>query len=209
MAVAALACGIALVDAVPGRAGTVIRGRVQLPPTALTTRFDGHRSRETLDARDAVVYVTEAPGGKGRLGGRPGRREVDLEADHFTPRVLPVMVGSRVRLRNHDHVYHSPFSISAAGRLDLGDLTPGATREVRFDRPGVVNLFCELHPSAAGFVIVCPNWFFARAAASGDYVLPPLPRGSYIVHAWHPRLGAFHRPVETTGRGLITLDLRR
>jgi len=71
----------------------------------------------------------------------------------------------------------------------------------------VNNLFCQLHPASAAFVVVCPNWFHTLATESGDYALPPLPRGSYVVHAWHPRLGETRRSVEVTGRDVLRFDL--
>jgi plastocyanin len=208
-ALAALASTPALVGVLPCHAGTVIRGRVHLPQDAEVTRADGKTVRERLDARDAVIYVTVAHGEDARkLGGRARRADIEIEADRFSPRVVPVVVGSKVRFRNRDRVYHAVFSISPAGRFDLGNLAPGKKRETRLESPGVVNLFCQLHPAAAGFVVVCPNWFFARAAASGEFRLPELPRGAYVVHAWHPRLGATQRSVAATGRDPVILDLR-
>ena len=162
-----------------------------------------------LDPHDTVIYVTETPGENGRkLSGRASRQDVQLEGDRFTPRVLPVVVGSKVRFHNNDSVYHSVFSVSPGGWFDLGNLAPGKKQETRFKSPGVINLFCEFHPAAAGFVIVCPNWFFTRADAAGAYVLPPLPRGTYVVHAWHPRLGATRRSIRVTGHDAVALDLR-
>jgi plastocyanin len=204
----AVACGLGLAEGVPALAGTVLRGRVQIPATVPARAGQAAGSLASVNATDAVIYVTERPGaGKRQLAGRPVRAKVDLAGEGFSPWVLAVTVRSKVRFRNRGHVYHSLFSVSPAGRSDLGSLAPGKDRETRFDQPGVYNLFCQLHPSAAGFVIVCPNWFYTRAAASGDYVLPPLPRGAYILHAWHPRLGEVQRPIEVTGRDVIRVDL--
>jgi plastocyanin len=206
--VTALACACVVVEALPALAGTVVRGRLRLPATVPVQSSEGAREREAPDPRDAVIYVSEEPGaGASRLGGRAQGRSVGLERDRFAPRVTPVMVGARVRFRNRDRVFHNVFSVSPAGRFELGTLGPGHTREHRFETAGVVHLFCQLHPAAAGFVVVCPNWYFTRPDASGAYVLPPLPRGGYVVHAWHPSTGAVSRAVEVTGRGVHTLNL--
>lgn len=205
----AIACGVTLTHARPGLSGTVIRGRVMLPESAAARSVDGKRTREALDVRETVVYVTPAPGAGGRpLAGRARGREVEVSRDHFEPRVTHVVAGSRVRFRNRDRVYHNVFGVSAAGRADLGDLAPDARRELRFERAGVVHLFCGLHPAAAGFVVVCPNWYVDRPGADGTYRFPSLPRGRYLVHAWHPRRGAIRREAEATGRGTLVLDLR-
>jgi hypothetical protein len=122
--------------------------------------------------------------------------------------VIAFAAGSRIRFENNDRVYHNVFSVSPARRFDLGKLAPGSRTEVQFETPGVVQLFCELHPAAAGFVIVCPNRYLTRPAGSGRFQLPALPRGDYIVTVWHPGLGTVRRGIEVTGRGDYQLDLR-
>lgn len=147
---------------------------------------------------DAVVYIEKMPEPrKGPARRSKGSRPVEAAApvvvakgDAFSPRVLPVVAGTKVVFRNDDHVYHSTFSVSRAKRFDLGTYAPGRTRTVVFDRPGVVNLFCSLHPKTAGFVVVVPNPEFARADAKGAFALPPLPAGTYTIEAWHPKYGA-------------------
>jgi plastocyanin len=204
----AVAFGIGLGEASPGVAGTVLRGRVTLPATMPAGTREAPGSRPAVNPADVGVYITEKPGvGKPRLPGRGTRADVELNGDQFTPQVLAVTVGSKLRFRNRDRVFHSPFGVSSAGRVEFGSLAPGARIEVRFDHPGINNLFCQLHPGSAGFVIVCPNWFHTRPSATGDYALPPLPRGSYIVHAWHPRLREIRRSVEVTGRDIVRFDL--
>jgi plastocyanin len=198
----AVACGVGLAVA-PAGAGTVLRGKVTLPATVPARNAKGGGAP---DHGELVVYVTEKPGGTA-LAGRAKRQDVNLAGDRFEPRVLVVNVGSKVRFKNQDRVYHSLFSLTPAGRTEVGSLAPGEKREVRFDRVGVNNLFCQLHPGAAGFVVVCPNWFHTGINAAGEYTLPPLPRGSYVVHAWHPLLGDSQRSVEVTGRDTRRLDL--
>lgn len=204
----ALAVMLAIAGVRPCAAGTAVRGRVHLPLRTASTTSDGTTVNETLDPRDAVIFVTGAHGEDARrLGGRARRADIEITGDTFSPRVQPVVVGSKIRFRNRDRVYHTVFSISPAGRFDLGNLAPGDKRETKLESPGVINLFCQLHPAAAGFVIVCPNWYYARASASGEFRLPDLPRGRYIVHVWHPRLGATQRTIAATGDAVM-LDLR-
>jgi len=199
----AVACGVGLAIS-PAGAGTVLRGKVTFQPMA-SAKLPA--SREAAPAyADLVIYVTEKPGGR-PLPGRGKREDMDLAGEKFDPRVLAITVGSKVRFRNQDRVYHSLFSVTTAGRTEVGSLAPGAKSEVRFDRAGVNNLFCTLHPAAAGFIVVCPNWFHTGTNAAGEYSLPPLPRGSYVVHAWHPLLGDIQRAVEVTGHDTRRFDL--
>src|SRR5262245_22767869 len=160
----ALACGIGPVT--PAGADTVLRGTVTFQAMA-SSKLPG--ARESAPAySELVIYVTEKPGGA-PLAGRAKRQDMDLAGEKFDPRVLAITVGSKVRFRNKDGVYHSLFSVTTAGRTEVGSIAPGAKREARFDRVGVNNLFCTLHPAAAGFIVVCPNWFHTGTNAAGEY----------------------------------------
>jgi len=179
---------------------------VTLPATAPANSAEVWKGSPAPTYPDVVIYISEKPGGT-RLAGRGVRKDIELEGDRFQPQILAITVQSKVRFRNRDRVYHSLFSLTPAGRTEFGSIAPGKHREVRFDRTGVSNLFCLLHPASAGFVLVCPNWFYTRPNAAGEYSLPPLPRGSYLVHAWHPLLGEIQRSIDVTGRDVRRFDL--
>ena len=184
----------------------MIHGRLKLPGSAAAA---SKKPRRAQDAGDAVVFVTQpAEARVKKLNRKAVRETVELVRSGFTPRVVPIVAGSEVLFENIDQIYHNVFSVSPKRSFDLGKLSPGARVSVRFDSTGAIRLFCELHPAAAGFVLVCPNRIFARVGPTGDYVLPALPRGPCIVNVWHPRFGSTRRSVEVTGRGEIALDLK-
>src|SRR5262249_44145008 len=100
----------------PARAGTVLRGKVTFQAMASAKPLG---ARETAPAyADLVIYVTEKPGER-PLAGRAKRQDVDLTGERFEPRVLAITVGSKVRFRNKDGIYHSLFSLTPAGRTDI------------------------------------------------------------------------------------------
>jgi len=138
----------------------------------------------------------------------PGPAHIITRGDTFVPRVLAVSAGAAVEFRNPDGVYHNTFSISRSKRFDLGKLAPGASRSVTFDKPGIVNLYCDLHPNATGFVLVLPTAVFAHADASGTFALPALPQGTYTVTAWHPRFGERRARVNLDGATDVSISLR-
>jgi plastocyanin len=205
VALAALLAGVWL--PAPAEAGTKVKGRIIAPGSRSVTRADGGKVREQTDLGQAVVYVTPSAGTK-PLKGKKTSERVTLAGSRFQPKVIAFGEGSTIRFENTDRVWHNVFSVSPARRFDIGKLAPGTRTEVAFDSDGVVQLFCELHPAAAGFVVVCPNRYFIRPARTGRYQLPSLPRGEYVVTAWHPGLGSVRREIEVSGRGDYTLDLR-
>lgn len=200
-----------------------LRGRLSLPAAAGSASETadgkpGSSASRAAPVTDAVIYVvpdrsrgTPAPTGNSASGSRnrpqSERRTVVLTTNGFEPRVLPVTAGSTVRFLNRDRVYHSPFSVSPACRFSLKGCAPGQERSVVFDTVGVVNLYCELHPVAAGFVFVRPDRLFACPRADGHFTLPRLAPGAYIVKAWHPVLGETSRRVKVTGGRPVELDL--
>jgi plastocyanin len=196
------------------RAGT-IRGRLALTRAAARAQ----PAQPQPGIAEAVVYVEKVPdkverklvAGTGWLFFRhraPNDPLRVVQADmRFKPRVLATTVGRPVTFMNLDHVYHNAFSVSAARTFDLGKYAPGKSDTVRFDRPGVVNVHCDIHPDEVGYIVVAPNHTLARPDKYGDYTLPSLPAGTYTVIAWHPRYGEIRRSVEVPKRGDVTLDL--
>jgi hypothetical protein len=164
---------------------------------------------------DAVLYVEQVPDAverklaKPRWLSRPPRpRRIVQSKLRFQPRVMAALAGSTVELQNLDRVYHNAFSVSAAMRFDLGKYPPGKLDTLVFQRPGVVNLHCDIHPEEIGYVVVVPNHAYARPDSIGRFQLPKLPAGSYTLHVWHPRLGELRRPFQVPARGNVALEIR-
>lgn len=156
-------------------------------PPARSTKPDGKRAPPPRNVPPSSAGPQAAPA-----------PEIVARGDGFSPRVLVVVAGTRVTFRNTDRIYHSTFSVSRAKKFDLGTYAPGQRRTVVFDRPGVVDLFCGLHPRTSGFIVVVPNPFYAHAKANGAFSLAPLPPGRYTVRVWHPRYGERKATVDLT-----------
>jgi hypothetical protein len=125
----------------------------------------------------------------------------------FEPHVLFVRQNTEVEVLNRDQIYHSAFSVSPAKRFDLGPLGPGKRHTVLFDRIGVVQVFCALHPESWGFVVVLPDKLSARLGPDGSFTLPPLPEGDYTLKVWHPAYGEKSRKVSVPKEGRVDLKL--
>jgi plastocyanin len=134
--------------------------------------------------RTSVVYLEEAPQGAFEEPA-PARVTMDQRNQAFVPYVLAVPVGTTVEFPNSDRVYHNVFSLSKAKRFDLGRYARGHSKSVRFDRPGVVRVFCELHSHMNAFVLVFAHRYFATTDADGRYRIDNVPPGAYTVVAWN------------------------
>jgi plastocyanin len=170
-----------------------VRGRVSIgiPVTAKRSSSTYSRSIATValapesELRHVVVYLKDAP--KGAVS--PVHAEIRQENENFVPRVVAVPVGSEVDFPNDDPIYHNVFSLSRARTFDLGRYPRGQSRRVKFDRPGVVKVFCQIHSHMSATVMVFDHPWFAIPAEDGSFELPAIPAGAHQITAWHERLG--------------------
>ena len=103
----------------------------------------------------------------------------------FLPHVLAVDAGAVVDFPNNDATYHNVFSLSKINKFDLGRYARGKSKSVRFDRPGVVRIFCDIHSHMSAFVLVFSHPYYSTAQADGRYRIDNIPAGTYTVSAWH------------------------
>ena len=139
----------------------------------------------TSELRHVVVYLRNAK----PQTVAPMRVAIRQVNESFTPRVVAVTVGSEVEFPNDDPIYHNVFSLSRAKNFNLGRYPRGDTRRVRFDKPGIVKVFCEIHSHMSATVMVLDHPWFAVPDEQGRFELPPVPTGEQSITAWHERLG--------------------
>lgn len=190
-----------------------IRGRVDVkreipvvePRPAVAEIGMGAR-RGAPDRRRSVVYLASAPQGAFEDVGRP-RAVLDQRNEAFVPFVLAITVGTTVEFPNSDKTYHNVFSYSKAKRFDLGRYARGESRSVRFDEPGVVRVFCEIHSHMSAYILVFAHHYFAATDAEGRYRIDDVPPGSYTAVAWNDGAARETRTVHIPeGGGAVELD---
>jgi len=161
--------------------------------------------RNASDLSDVVVWVDGV-----KVKPKPTTIRVAMRAKSFTPHVAVVAVGGSVEFPNDDPLFHNAFSVSGENHFDLelykrpksGSWTPVA--------PGIVRVFCNIHPQMSAIVVVRDNPFFAKANADGSFVIEGVPAGKYALKAWHERGGEgsldISVPVEGQAGAQLVLD---
>jgi plastocyanin len=132
------------------------------------------------------------------LDARTPKVNVEMEQYRkaFDPDFLIVPRGATVDFPNYDHFYHNVFSRSRiAPPFDLDRFPYLYEKSRRFDTPGVIHVFCNIHPQMHGLIIVTPNGIFARSDTDGHFALPPAPAGQYTLIAWYERSGEQRQPL--------------
>ena len=105
----------------------------------------------------------------------------------FEPHLLVVEVGTVVQFPNKDPFFHNIFSLYEGKPFDLGLYEAGSTRTVRFDRPGVSFLFCNIHSEMSAVVVAVDTRYFAISDSSGQIRIHDVPPGRYLMHVWYER----------------------
>ena len=103
---------------------------------------------------------------------------------HFEPHVVVVRVGSAVEFPNRDPFFHNVFSLFEGKRFDLGLYEAGTTRDVRFDRPGISYIFCNIHPEMSAVVVAVETPYYAISDSRGDLQIQNVPPGRYLLRIW-------------------------
>ena len=191
------AAGLAAQEPVP------VRGRVEIgipvatrrPSTPYPRSLSTAKLAPESERKNVVVYLRNAKA----QPVAPMKIAIRQRNEVFTPRVVAVAVGSEVEFPNDDPIYHNVFSLSRARTFNLGRYPRGSTRSVRFDRPGVVKVFCEIHSHMSATVMVFDHPWFTMPSEDGRFELPAMSAGDHDITAWHERLG------DTTTRVRIEL----
>ena len=147
----------------------------------------------------AVVWLTPVAGPTSDPPAAPAPGSLRLVQRHksFEPHVLVVPAGASVEFPNRDPFFHNVFSLFEGKRFDLGLYEAGTSRMVRFDRPGVSYIFCNIHPEMSAVVITLTTpvvitldtrWY-AVSKGDGQLSIGDVPYGRYMLHIWSEGMG--------------------
>lgn len=165
--------------------------------------------------RDAVVTVSPAGAAPAQPIKFSWPYSVAQQNIAFNPFVLIVPVGSDVNFPNKDNVRHHVYSFSPVKTFELKLYGQDESRSVRFDKPGIVPLGCNIHDQMIAFVVVVDTPFAAKTGADGVAVIRGVPAGSVPMTVWQPYMKAVRNQQTRTitipsggGREQVTADLR-
>jgi plastocyanin len=170
----------ALLAAPPARAegpGALVRGSVHVKERSL---FSGLRDRQ--DRSGVVVYLTGFA-----QPGQPEPATLSQRNERFEPKLLPIVAGQTVLFPNFDRLYHNVFSVSPVKPFDLGQYrSTDPPRSVVFETPGLVPVYCNIHPHMISYLVVLENPAYAVTGTDGRFEIPGAPPGPVTVNAWIP-----------------------
>jgi plastocyanin len=194
---------------------------IVLPQKTLAGAIKGSIKAQGLRSpENIVVYLTKAPATD--LDVSEAKFVLDQRNLEFLPHVLPVPVGSTIVFPNNDQVDHNVFSMSRTKKFNLGSYKPGESKTVVFDKPGIVELRCDVHAEMAAYILVMKNPYYAVTDKKGIYRmpdaaylqqaglkdLPDLAPGKYAIKTWHQKLKSQKTSVTVPENGDVTVQLK-
>lgn len=174
-------------------------------------------------AANILIYLNKAPLPEMVIS--HAKFSMDQQNLTFIPHVLPIPTGAAVQFPNNDKVDHNVFSLSRTKKFNLGSYKPGKSESVVFDKPGIVELRCDVHAEMQAYIMVMKNPYFAVTDAQGHFTIPDanyleahgingitdLPPGNYTIKNRHAKLktGKHTVTVPTKGTVQVNLELTR
>ena len=173
-----LACLMVTLPVLPAFAASVT-GSLRLTDSSDT------RVRNDKDYSGLVVWLQRSNGPSPAV--HPVSAQMAQRKKQFVPRVLAIPVGSTVAFPNLDPIFHNVFSSYSGQIFDVGLYPPRTDQKVRFHRPGVVFVFCNIHPTMSAVIVVVDTPYVAVSGLDGSFHMEGVEAGDYRLHVYHER----------------------
>jgi plastocyanin len=133
------------------------------------------------DAAVVLEPLTPAPPSKSRA-----HATIEQRGAEFIPFVTVVQTGTPVDFPNNDTVRHHVYSFSQPKRFEIKLYAGKPGQPITFDKPGEVDIGCNIHDWMEAHVLVVESPWFGKTAPDGQVRIAKLPAGRYRLQLWHP-----------------------
>lgn len=191
-----------------------------LPGQAVAGKITGIvKTKGLRSPANILVYVVKAPPVQEDLA--KTKFIMDQQNLTFNPHILPIPVGASVDFPNNDKVDHNIFSLSRTKKFNLGSYPPGESKTVLFDKPGIVELRCDVHAEMAAYIMVLKNPYFAVTDDQGRFEISDskhleqngikgikdLPAGNYMLKIWNEKLKTQKQMLTIPKNGDVSVEI--
>jgi len=140
--------------------------------------------------QNVVVFVDTSPS---KAQGDPQKNNIlNNTGCRYSPRILALQKGERLRIKNNDpklHIPHSYHEDRTVFNLSLPfkGIIIDATSRIR--QAGVLKVVCDTHAWMLAHIHVFDHPYFAVTDDRGMFTIFNLPAGTYLLKAWHEDAG--------------------
>ncbi len=131
--------------------------------------------------KNLIVYLEPADSSKLKL--QPKLHKIMQKGRQFNPNIIVVSPGDKIQFLNDEdrEIDHNIYSLSRLKNFDLGLGERGSILEVSLDKKGYGNFYCSVHKLMEGRMISLDTRHFAILEKPGNFILPNVPPGEWIV----------------------------
>lgn len=159
------------------------------------------RRGQKPNPEETVVWLEPLDtAGKSAVG--PGEYVMATRNKAILPHVMVVPVGSTIAFPNEDAITHNLFSVSKPNEFDLGLYKRGTSQSHKFDKPGIVNVYCNVHPEMSAVIHVVSSPYYVAADRQGTFRLTNVAEGRYRLVAWNEVGGTVSSEIEVGRQGV-------
>ena len=140
--------------------------------------------------RDVLVRIKNGTMGKHEAPGVPV--VIDQRDCMYAPRVVGMIAGQRLAVRNSDDTFHNVHG-TLLGKMLFNKPHGPKAKDLSIETPAkpddVVEVQCDVHAWMHAYAVVQDHPYFAVTGEDGAFEIKGLPVGDYTFEAWHPVLG--------------------
>jgi plastocyanin len=148
------------------------------------------RSKSGERAKDASNVLISLTPRDSRSTPAPLHAKMIQRGKTFSPHLLVIGVGGTVDFPNLDPIFHNAFSNFNGEVFDIGLYSPGQSRSILFRRPGIVRVFCNIHPTMSAVIAVLQTPYWAVTNREGEFVIRDVPPASYLFQVFEEQATA-------------------
>ena len=137
---------------------------------------------------------------------KPMELKIAMEDKEYKPGYITANKSDLLTFVNEDPIKHNVFSPSGKNAFDLGTYGPKLERSVRLNDAGIAKVYCNIHAEMVTFVAIAEPGMSAKVDPKGDFLMPSLPSGEYLLHAWNIR-GEFEQKLNITAANTTDLQI--
>src|SRR6266480_4743971 len=157
--------------------------------------------------KNVVVWLQTPPPGAA-WPSAPVKVDMDQKGCVFVPHVVLVAAGGTVEFLNSDRLLHNLHSASGQNPPFNRTQPRGRVIPVTFSKPEIIQVNCDLHSWMRAWVVVADHPFYALSNEAGEFVLPNVPPGKYVLQIWQETLGTSSREVSVGAEDArVTVEL--
>jgi plastocyanin len=152
------------------------------------------------DLQNVIVFVSEGLGDR-TFDAPTEPVVVEQKGCMYMPHVLAMRANQTLHMVNDDSTSHNIHFTPANNREWNKAELPGSTMDETFSRPEIaIPVKCNIHPWMRGYIAVFKHPYFVVTGKNGSFDLTNLPPGTYMIEAWHEKLGTATQKI-TIGAG--------